>query len=415
MKAVDKRYQRLVSVHDLKPGMYIHELDRPWVETRFMFQGFVLTDPADIDELRRTCQHVVIDIERGIEAEQYLDTPIRGHQPDALNLILSNRPAQNRYRDSVTIEEEMEPAKEIYDSLRTEVSTIMEDVRMGKQIKTTMVKEAVGGMIDSIVRNPDAFLWLSKMKTKDAYTYVHSIDACTLAIAFGRHLGLEKHELEHLAIGTLLFDVGKMQLPEELLAKPGKLTADEFALMQKHVEYSTKVMSGIKGMHNTSLEVAQTHHERHNGKGYPHGITGTNIPIFGRIGALVDCYDAIISDRAYSAAMSQHEAVLTLYQWRDVDFQTELIEQFIQCLGVYPTGSLVELSTGEIGIVISQNRIRRLRPKVMVVLDARHQPLSFSPIIDLARETEDRHGNPLAITQPLDPDAYDIDLRDYYL
>lgn len=289
------------------------------------------------------------------------------------------------------------------------------DVRDGNPVKMAAVKASVNGMVESILRNPDAFIWLAKLKDKDAYTYIHSIDTCALAIAFGRHLGLPRRELQHLAVGTLLFDLGKMKLPAELLSKPGKLTADEFDLVKQHVQYSVELMSEIKGIDKKSLEVAQTHHERHNGTGYPAGLAGTDIPVFGRIGALVDCYDAITSDRPYARALSQHEAVLKLYEWRDVDFQAEMIEQFIQCLGIYPTGSVVELSTGEVGIVLSQNRIRRLRPKVMVILDKDKVAYDFSPVLDLATETEDQEGNPLSVLQPLESGAYGIDPKDYYL
>jgi len=407
--------QRAVAVADLKLGMFICNLDRPWIETRFLFQGFSLTNTEDLEELRRLCRYVIIDTARGVEADRYLESLAPPSPQDALETILQKRGDGLVYKDTVSLEEELGPAREIYNDLNEIMGNIMEDVRSRKKTDFGTVRVVVNGLIGSVLRNPDAFMWLSKLKQKDAYTYVHSIDACSLAVAFGRHLGLPQAELEHLAVGTLLFDVGKMRLPKDLLSKPGRLTEQEFQLMRKHVEYSVQQMQAIDGICAESIEVAQHHHERFNGQGYPHGLKGTTTPIYGRIAGLVDCYDAITSDRPYSPAISQHDAIKKLYEWRNVDFQETLVEQFIQCLGIYPTGSMVELSTGEVGVVLAQNRVRRLRPKVLLILDENKVAYDFSPVKDLATETIDKHGQPLEISQPLEPASYGIDPKDYYL
>ena len=410
--------EKKVDTQDLAPGMYISRLDRPWVETPFPFQGFKIKDQNDVADLQRYCQFVYIDIERGESAKRYLETKTSSatRQIDTgLQRILRSKLSRPVYTDSVSVEDELTPARASHHSACDRISNILDDVRSGRKLNVGAAQQVINSMIESILRNPDAFMWLSKLKDKDSYTYTHSIDTCALAITFGRHLGLPRKDLEQVAIGTLLFDIGKMKLPEELLDKPGRLTEAEFALMQEHVAHSVHLMTDTKGISATSIDVAFSHHERHNGSGYPRGLTSDQTSVYGKIAAIVDCYDAITSERPYSVAMSPHDAIRSLYEWRNVDFQEELVEQFIQCLGVYPTGTLVELNTGQIGIVLSQNRVRRLRPKVMLVLNADKHAYDIAPTIDLMIEAADRQDQMLEIARSLDPGSYGIDPTAYFL
>ena len=171
----------------------------------------------------------------------------------------------------------------------------------------------------------------------------------------------------------------------------------------------------MKGVNRNIVSIVMHHHERHDGKGYPRGIAGTGIPVNGRIAALVDCFDAITSERPYSTAVSAYDAVQMIYEWRDKDFQADIVEQFIQCIGLYPTGTLVELNSGEVGLVIAQNRVRRLRPKIMLVLDANKVAYEINPTLDLIEEPLDTDGNVIEIRRPLAPDSYGISAADYYL
>jgi len=322
---------------------------------------------------------------------------------------------QATYQEQTSIEEEIEVAKDIHQSGTQAIAEIMDDVHLGKKISITRVKQAVGGMVESIVRNPDAFAWLAQLKNKDSYTYSHCLDTCALGLIFGRHLGISKEELKVLGTGTLLLDIGKMRMPAELLEKPGKLTEKEFQIMKTHVGHSVEIMRGRKAMPAAAIEMAATHHERHNGEGYPLNLMGKEIPIFGKIAGIVDCYDAVTSDRVYRSAISPHKALRMLYAGNDKDFQAALVEQFIQCIGIYPVGGLVELSTGEIGIVLSQNRVRRLRPKVMLILDRDKKPHKTAPTIDLLTQVSDASGNPLEIKEALEPGAHGINPKEFYL
>lgn len=407
--------EQKVGVQDLKIGMYVSRLDRPWLETRFLFQGFHISNDRDIQELQQHCEHVFIDPERGESAQRPLKPIVTSGGKDKLAKVFQKAHSEQRYPIITSVEEELQASTESRRHTLDVVTNMLEDLKAGRRIKVQAIRQAVEGMIASIIRNPDAFFWLTRLKDKDTYAYAHCVDACGLAVAFGRHLGFSKPELEDLAVGTLLFDVGKLQLPVELLKKPGRLTDQEYALIRRHVEFGARMVSEMKGSNKEIISVVLHHHERHDGSGYPRGVPGRRIPVKGRIAALVDCYDAITSERAYSHAMSAYDAVQLIYKWRDKDFQADMVEQFIQCIGLYPIGTLVELSTGEVGIVMAQNRVRRLRPKVMLILNKDKVAYEFNPTLDLIEDPLDEDGNVIEIRHPLVPGSYGIHANDYYL
>jgi len=406
--------EKKVNVSDLEIGTYVSRLDRAWVDTPFMFQGFYINDEEDITELTKHCHYVYIDTSKETLSNDRLLTLESEHSSvPTLNAGLPTKKVH--YNDITAVEDELVFAKNCHRDMTLLINDIIADVEAGRTININQAKSTLSSMIESVARNPDAFMWLTRLRDADTYTYHHSMDVSILAVAFGRHLGLTKEELQELAIGTLLFDIGKMKLPANLLNKPGRLTEEEFDLIKKHVNFSVEIIESIEGISNTALDIAKYHHERHNGKGYPEGLQGTQIPIFARIASIVDCYSAITRNRSYCRAVSSHEAIKQLYEWGDIDFQVELIEQFIQCLGIYPTGSLVELSTGQVGVIISQNRVRRLRPKVMLILDQHKFAYEHFPIIDLVIETEDADGYELEIVATHEPGSFGIDPKTFYL
>jgi HD-GYP domain-containing protein (c-di-GMP phosphodiesterase class II) len=406
--------EQKVSVSDVKIGMYVSRLDRPWLETRYLFQGFHINSAEDITELREHCEYVYVDPERGEAANSPLETTQK-KTSDEFSRVFSQASGETRYPVQTTVEEELGACRESREHAIDVVTNILEELKAGHSIKVESVRQSVNGMMASILRNPDAFFWLTRLKNKDDYAYMHCVDACGLAVAFGRHLGFSKPELEDLAVGTLLFDIGKLQLPDGLLKKPGRLTDREYVLIRRHVEFGSQMVTEMKGSNREIVSIVRHHHERHNGSGYPRGIRGNDIPVNGRIAALVDCYDAITSERAYSNAISSYDAVQMIYEWRDKDFQVDMVEQFIQCIGLYPTGTLVELSTDEVGLVLSQNRVRRLRPKIMLVLDKNKVAYEINPTLDLIEDPEDDDGNVIEIRRPLAPGTYGINAEDFYL
>jgi len=319
------------------------------------------------------------------------------------------------YQDQVSIVDELGNARQTYDKAQSIIREMTTGIRTGGRLEMDVVQTVVTPMVDSVLRNNDALAWLARLRSKDDYSYGHSIATSVYAIVLGRHIGYNRHELHQLGLGGLLLDVGKTKLPRELLVKKEKLTDEEMAQARSHVGLGLDILEKTKDIDPVVMEMVKTHHERRNGTGYPHGLKGDEIPMFGQIGGLCDAFDAMTSVRPYADTLSAYEAMRKLLAIAGSDFQAELVEQFIQCIGMFPTGSLVELSTGEVGIVISQNKLRRLRPVVMVVLDVKKKPLQKFRRVDLRAESDGGGELSVWIRWGLEPGAYGIDPSDYYL
>jgi putative nucleotidyltransferase with HDIG domain len=416
--------KKKIAVQDLQRGMYVSELvGRHWRETPFLFQGFEIQSDEQIEEIGRYCQHVYIDTEQGNDVSSR-PRPIASAPPTLIvtpekkesiikfeKVIERFAPGHRRpprYQDVTVLEEEIGHAREIVTETREAVYDIMTDVRLGRSINTTAAKKVVADMVDSVIRNPDALMCLNQLKDKDEYTALHSLRVCVLALAFGRHLDLTDDELNLLGIGALLHDIGKMKVPNDIINKPGKLTDEEFALMKSHVPRGVDILEQTHGISSVSIDVARYHHERYAGGGYAIGSKGEQIGLFGSIGGIVDCYDAITSDRSYHTGLSAHDALTKMYSWRGRDFQPLLVEQFIQCMGIYPIGSVVELNNGSIGVVVSINRTRRLRPKVAMVLNSDKTPFTPAKVIDLMHEASEGVHRGLEIRKVLPPGEHGV-------
>ena len=399
----------------LQQGMYVSNLDRPWLDTPFLIQGFVIKDDDEISLLKKYCEHVFIDTSKGIDTEQYIHDPNKLKTNRRLEQCLLDNTRLADYVDTRTPAEEMPVARLAIDEASNRVVAIMEAVKANKSINAEQVKEVVEPILESVIRNPDALMWLTQMRHKDSYTYAHSLDNCALAVAFGRHMGLPRDDLNTLAMGLLLMDIGKMKIPAEILNKSEPLTEDEFDLVRSHVGHSVAILKKSEGIDIDIINIAFTHHERFDGSGYPGGLKGTQTPVYGRMAAIIDCYDAMTSNRPYGKPVSAYAALQEIYNWRNKYFQEELVEQFLQCLGVFPTGTLVEMHSGEVGIVMAQNRTRRMSPKVMLLLDKNKQALPEYQVVDLMNQPFEYHENPLTIVRGLDPGAYDIDPAEFYL
>ncbi len=404
-----------VRVPDIELGMYVTRLDRPWLETPYILQGFVIKTQDDIKELEKYCKYVYVDVDLSevIEDHSFERQKTFSASDEEKQYLTSVKPIQ--YTDVTALDEELKTARDSHNTLVSFAEDIMGDIANNKKLSLPALQSAIDPMVDSITRNPDAYSWLTRMKRTDDYTYNHSVSTSIWAVAFGRHLGLPKVDLQSLAMGALLFDVGKMRLPEKLINNTSRYNQFEFKLVKQHVQHSLDIVRSISDISDDVIAMVQTHHERHNGSGYPAGLKGNAIPIFGRIAGIVDCYDAIISERPFAYAISPHNAIKKLYEWRNIDFQAELVEQFIQVVGIYPVGTVVELSDGRVGVVFAQNRVWRLRPQIMLLLDEDKVAYSNFDIINLMTETKDTAGNSLDIARSVEPGMYGIDPEQFYL
>ena len=404
---------RKVSTAYLKIGMYVSKLDRPWKQTPFLIQGFFIKDDIEKCALVKYCDYVHIDTELGVKADMYFDiAPTRGvKQSLATNIqveaILDSGKKTIRYTDKSTTVEELPEAKAALESATEMVAQIIEHDLKNGQLEISTIKKAVDPILESMIRNSDAFMWLSKMGKHDASSYQHSVQNCVLGIAFGRHIGLNKRELNTLAIGLLLMDIGKINVPKELLSKKTPLTQPEAMVVRKHVAYTVEILRSTKGISEHVINVALTHHERYDGSGYPNGLIGVQTPVYGRMAAIIDCYDEMITSSSYREGISEHKALQNIYNLRDKAFQQKLVEQFMQCMGVYPTGSLVELSSGAVGAILSQNAEQKLKPKVVMLLDENKQPYEKRRVFDLTRQDE----IPLHIAKSLENHTYGVDVK----
>jgi len=277
-----------------------------------------------------------------------------------------------------------------------------------------MTRKVVANMVESVVRNPDALVCLSQLKNVSEYTALHSIRTTIIALAFGRHLALSRDELNILGTGVMLHDIGMVKVPKEILAKQSNLTPEEFDIMTRHVQWGLEIVQASGGVPPGALDVIAQHHERGDGNGYPHKRQGTAITPAGMMGAIVDVYDAITSDRNYGTALSAEDALKSMYEWRGKDFQPNLVEEFIRCMGIFPIGSLVELSNNTVGVVITINRARRLKPKVALVLTATKAPYSRRVIADLA-DHKDSRGQEIKIARVLPTGSFNINPMDYII
>jgi HD-GYP domain-containing protein (c-di-GMP phosphodiesterase class II) len=292
---------------------------------------------------------------------------------------------------------------------------VLDTVRAGKVIDAPRVREAVTSMTDSVVRNPDAMLLLSKMKEKSDYSHDRAIGVSIYMITFGRFLQLPREQLDLLGMLGLLQDVGKMRLLAALLEKKGQLTEEERKLCHSHLEQSIAILKETPGLPQELPALASLHHERYDGSGYPEGLKGPEIGLFGSIAGMIDCFDALTRQRPYADALSPSNALSKLYDWRDVQFDGSLVQQLIQCIGIYPVGAAVELNTGEIGIVIAQNLVRRLQPRVMVVLDAKGNPIRPQKILDLVKEPKAGPDLPYRIKRTLEKGSVALDAAEFFL
>ncbi len=412
--------QKSMLVDQLQVGMYVAKLDRPWIETPFPLQGFYVKDLGDIDALRRYCREVVIDLVRSrVVADPVhhdLAAPVR-RQTDSVttvNAMAAAAPAAAKvrrpvYQATVSMPQEVMASRDLHAHFAESVVDVYRQLSKGDSIDVSVVKEASARVVDSLIRNPDAMVWLSRVRDKDSYSYHHAFRCAIWGTVFGRHLGISRQALENLAFGMTLMDVGKARMPDGLLNKRGLLTPSERVELRKHVEYSLEILTGLTGIPSQVMQMVAEHHERFDGSGYPNRLLGKAISPLGKIAGLVDTYDAMTSDRPYARAMTSVEAVSKLYELRNTEFQSQLVEEFIQAIGVYPTGTLVQMSNQEVGVVIAQNPERRLRPKLLILLDGDKKAVARPRYVDMLAASHDSSGEPLRILTSLLPGSFGVD------
>ena len=386
--------------------MFISNLDASCLEHNFINTHFPVKNTEIINKVINTgIKNVYIDTIKGIdiqdahtaaEVEQQLDQ--EKHKVAETNSTLDQQ---------VPVKEEIERARGIYKEAHNIMQDLMEDIRLGKQVEVERVQPISEQLVESVFRNKDALISLSRIKDKDHYTFMHSVSVAGLMITFARAMGYPMDLIKEISIGGMLHDVGKMMTPDNVLNKPGKLTNDEFKVMKHHVVYSRELLEGKPGITQAALDVAALHHERIDGTGYPFGLKGDEISEVGQMSTIVDVYDALTSVRVYKSAWEPNVALKKLLEWSEHHFNPALVKQFIRCLGIYPIGTLVELDSGNVAIVIEQGESDLLNPFVRIIYNARKKGIVPVTEIDLSK-TDDH------IVKSVSPQTYQLDLSAFY-
>jgi putative nucleotidyltransferase with HDIG domain len=403
--------RKTIPLDQLTIGMSVVGMDRSWLDTPFLRHRILITRRAQIDKLRRAgVGTVVIECEPCPEPVTVALPPI-GNSPDS-NLTRSTDESSDGRRTArpTAFEEELPVAHDVYRSAKGLVEAAMQDVRIGRAINSDAVSRLVTAMVDSILRNADALVSLSRLKSFDEYTFFHSVNTSILALALGRRLGFSPDMLHLLGSGTLLHDIGKTKIPLDILNKPGRFEPHEFEIMKQHALRGVEVLSVTTGFQEEIIRPALEHHERVDGTGYPFGRNRAELTPFGLIASVVDIYDAMTSDRCYHKGMPAHRVLQHLYTLgQDGHLDSIYVQQFIQCVGVYPVGSCVLLNTGEAGIVSQLHQDQPVSPKLILVRDA--NLCTMAPkAIDLREQDPDPSRKIVAV---LDSKELSIDVEMY--
>jgi HD-GYP domain-containing protein (c-di-GMP phosphodiesterase class II) len=406
--------QVAIDVANVTKGMYVSQLDRPWLETPFVFQGFEIREQSEIEMLQKYCSTVYIDVDRGdissAQVKQLLAMqqkpkrkqrdPQHGtdREPSKLlrwlkNLLLKmgyyrqaaavESSRQEGYRIQATVRGEAGPAREAYQQLAEHHQQMMERAMVKSEVQIGELRHAVQPAVDSVLRNPNAMAWTVFSRKSSSANYNRSVGTAILCLLFGRQLQFERGLLEELAMGGMLLDIGNSRIPKSIAATTGAISDEQRGLLRQHVELGLEILACSKGVPDNVVNMLRHHHERYDGSGYPEGLYGSRIPVFGRIAGIVDCYDAMTSENPYSKPMAAYDAARSMNESRGKEFAAEVVEQFLTAIGMFPVGSLVELNDGSIGVVLEQNPNNVLRPKVMLLLDRDRTPLPQKKILEM--------------------------------
>ncbi|MDG5501169.1 HD-GYP domain-containing protein [Marinobacter sp. BGYM27] len=381
----------------LAPGMRIVKLDRPWTEVPVLFQGFTIDNADQLSLLRHYCDWVLV------EAETRTLAPLMS------KIEARRRRREQPMPESRSLESELPGASRAYAAGQRFVSRMLADIEAGNMLDLTDSRPVIAACVTSISANPNAMFWMNRIKHQDAYTAEHCLRVAIFAVAFARFLDFPKQDMEVIGLCGLLHDIGKMHVPKTILNKPGALNSEEMAEMKRHTEYGFSLLQSHHTLDPIVAAVCRDHHERLDGRGYPRGLEAWQISRFARLISIVDAYDAITSDRCYRAGLSASDAMRILFRERNKQFDPELIEAFIRMIGIYPPGSLVEMTNGEIAVVIGTHPSYKLRPRIEILLNGDKQPIA-QRLVDLKDEPTDDNGHIYTIAAPLPDGAYDISL-----
>ncbi|GGY54203.1 phosphodiesterase [Bacterioplanes sanyensis] len=398
--------KKKVSVDQLRPGMYVADLNCDWIPHHNYQKEGRIPDEATIAGIRkRGITEVYIDPERGLDVDGIPETEVDRDNQSALEVAAELKPDQSA---RVSTQQELHKASKLHDEALGLVSNVLQDVKLGRPLELDAFDELSGGMVDSVLRNHNALACLGRIRQKDNYLLEHSVNLAVLMGIFGRSLNMDRDTMQQAVLGAMLHDIGKVMIPDDVLHKPGKLTEDEFAVMRQHVVHSRELLKQTQGISELTILVAAQHHERIDGSGYPDGLHGCDICREGKMCAIADVYDAITADRVYHKGLPPTAAMKKLLEWSGTHLEEHLVHRFIRSMGIYPVGSLVKLRSGRLGVVVEAGEKDQRTPIVKVIYHATKRQYLPVELLDLSKPS-----NQDEIVQAVDPERYNIRLNDF--
>lgn len=375
-----------ISVDQLVVGMHLKEFCGSWMEHPFWRTGFVVNDPKDIDSiLASSIKEVWIDCDKGLDVAQGAIAVSEAESEAQVEAELLQAADARRTVAPVSTAVEIERAANICLQSKQAVISMFQEARMGRAIDVGGAQLMVEEITDSVTRNPGALISLARLKTVDDYTYMHSVAVCAMMVALAKQLGLDEQTTRTAGLAGLMHDLGKAMMPMDVLNKPGKLTAAEFAIIKTHpVEGHRALLSGTN-VDPLVLDVCLHHHEKTDGSGYPKGLKSDEISLFAKMGAVCDVYDAITSNRPYKTGWDPAESLRKMAEWANGHFDTRVFQAFVKSLGIYPIGSLVQLSSGRLGVVVDQTGQSLTKPSVKVFFSTKSNMRIVPEVVDLSR------------------------------
>jgi len=372
-----------ITVEQLKLGMHIHEFCSSWMDHPFWRTKFVLEDPEDLRQIQ-TCgiKDLWIDVQKGLDVAVVGQTKQESEARIDATLVQIATPKE--VPPKVSMAEEVARATKICVNAKSAVVSMFQEVRMGKAIDHDAAGALVEEITDSVVRNPGALISLARLKSIDDYTYMHSVAVCALMVALARQLGVDEKTTREAGMAGLLHDLGKANMPLEVLNKPGKLTDEEFRIMKSHPAEGHRMLVEGGAVGEIPLDVVLHHHEKVDGSGYPKGLKGDEISLFAKMGAVCDVYDAITSNRPYKSGWDPAESIRKMTEWSIGHFDQRVFHAFVKSVGIYPIGSLVRLESGRLGIVVDQTEHSLLTPKVRVFFSVKANAHIPPEVVDLS-------------------------------